>query len=647
VRILGRIAISIVVVAPVLVAQTPTPAPGRGVIVGQVIDAVTGEPILDAIVTLGASSAGGPSALASASAQRVFVDDRGRFAFTGLARGAYAIAASRAGYADGGYGRTKPSGLPSELNLADGAHATDLKIRMWKLATVSGTVLDEAGDPVVGVTVRALQRTFNAGRPRFTAVGVTSASVTDDRGTYRLSELVPGDYLIAVPSVETTIPVAVLDQVLAGPSDAQREIQAELFKATSSFSSQSSPQNQRIGDLILQVQGRVVTPPPVSANGRLAVYPTVFYPSASRLADASLVTLSAGDDRSGLDFHLEPEPSVRVSGTLMGPDGPVKHTAVRLVPPGADALVSDVGPATATAISDAHGAFTLLGVPAGQYEVRAVKVPPPGQAPASGTVIQVGAGATIAPTTGPPPRPSISSSPPTLWAADPLIVGTSDVDNLVVTLRVGARVSGTLVFDGTAPKPDAATLAQGRVTLYPSDGHDTGVDDGQINADGTFMTYGVPPGRYYVVGAQPTGYTLTSITVDGRDVTNVPLEVKDADVTGVILGFTDHPSSLSGTVRMAEGPPDPEASVLVFPTDAREWQTFEARSRFAVRRAGATGAFTILGLPAGDYFVIAMPDASAPGYGDSRAFATLSQSATRITLGKGEVRMLDLRTVRK
>ena len=59
-------------------------------------------------------------------------------------------------------------------------------------------------------------------------------------------------------------------------------------------------------------------------------------------------------------------PSVTVSGVLTGPDGPMAHTALSLVPPGAD--LSDFELAgVATAVTDGRGAFAFLAVVPGEY----------------------------------------------------------------------------------------------------------------------------------------------------------------------------------------------------------------------------------------------------------------------------------------
>ena len=86
---------------------------------------------------------------------------------------------------------------------------------MWKHGVIAGTVVDEAGEPVVGVAVRALIKDVVAGRTRYGNMEVipelVPTATTDDRGMFRLSQLMPGTYVVLVPSTQTTVPAAFLE----------------------------------------------------------------------------------------------------------------------------------------------------------------------------------------------------------------------------------------------------------------------------------------------------------------------------------------------------------------------------------------------------------------------------------------------------
>ena len=70
---------------------------------------------------------------------------------------------------------------------------------------------------------------------------------------------------------------------------------------------------------------------------------------------------------------VTPVPMSKISGTVVGPDGPAANMALHLVP--AESELGTIEVDTATTTTDRNGAFTLLGVPPGQYLLRTMKVP--------------------------------------------------------------------------------------------------------------------------------------------------------------------------------------------------------------------------------------------------------------------------------
>ena len=187
-----QLACLLALVAASAAGQTPPPSPGTGLILGRVVDGTSGRPLGDVTVTL-TPPAQGPGATSS----RVLTSGDGYFLFAGLPRGGYSIAASKGGYVPGAQGKLHPSGSGQPLDLTDGGRLTDVTIPMWRYASVSGTVVDEAGEPLVGVQVRLLRRSIVAGAWRLT---LASTEATDDRGVYRAAQLVPegGDHGIAL-----------------------------------------------------------------------------------------------------------------------------------------------------------------------------------------------------------------------------------------------------------------------------------------------------------------------------------------------------------------------------------------------------------------------------------------------------------------
>jgi hypothetical protein len=266
------------------------------------------------------------------------------------------------------------------------------------------------------------------------------------------------------------------------------------------------------------------------------VYPTMFYPAGATPSAATVVTLRSGEERVGIDMQLRPARAVRVSGTLTGPEGPVPNVAVRLAPAGAEEVTSLTEMNTAATVSDATGAFTLLGVPSGQYTLRVAKVPVPRPSPTNAaptTIIQTPGSMTIVSgSVGgvgslPPPLPS----GPTLWASVPIAVGNRNVSGVAISLQAGARISGRLEFDGVAERPDAEQLQRMSIVIEPAGAPMPGVAasmmlTGRADPGGRFTTVGLVGGRYFVrVGGGPPGWTFKSATFEGRDLADTPLDL--------------------------------------------------------------------------------------------------------------------------
>jgi len=81
----------------------------------------------------------------------VLSDGDGRFAFRSLPKGSYNFTAQKPGFVDGAYGRLRPGGSSQSVDLADGENRGDVKVRLFKFASISGIVVDVAGPTTYAV----------------------------------------------------------------------------------------------------------------------------------------------------------------------------------------------------------------------------------------------------------------------------------------------------------------------------------------------------------------------------------------------------------------------------------------------------------------------------------------------------------------
>jgi len=163
---------AVLVLGVSLAAQAPPQVPRDGVITGQVVDAATGKPVSAVIVSIGGAAI--PQRAGTSPPPRpprILTGGDGRFAFRDLPPGSFTIVAAKAGYAEGASGRRVLGGASQPVVLTTTERSAESTVRIWKNGAIAGTIIDEAGEPLVGLQVLPLRRTFSGGRRRFVPSG--------------------------------------------------------------------------------------------------------------------------------------------------------------------------------------------------------------------------------------------------------------------------------------------------------------------------------------------------------------------------------------------------------------------------------------------------------------------------------------------
>ena len=587
----------------------PQPQIGTGLIAGQVVDATTGKLIPDAAVFVNLRTA--VAARGAAGQPQATVDAQGRFVFGSLPAGNYALNATRPGYL----------GKTIQIILADGDRVLDARIRLTKTATLSGTLRDAAGDPVVGTSVVAMNRTIVNGQQQWV---VANLNHSDDRGIYRISDLSPGDYVVCACGRDS-IP---LDQVLMNALSADPRLLMSL--ATRAISTGTAGMSLDVG---------------------ARTYAPIFHQSSTTLGRATKIALAPGEDKTGVDMTLEIVRATRVSGTATGAPGPIPQQSMRLVPAeyagGGGAMINLFS--LAPVLVQPDGRFDFVPVPPGQYRLIAVYRGSPagagaraggGAAPPAPPAAALGRGAA-----GPPSAP--------YFVDEPITVPETGLTNVAVTLRKAPGITGRIEFRGSTPPPTEAVLTARplAVSLQPVNRLDplaslSGLASGSVNGDATFAVLGALPGKYSVTPVSWPGYSfLKTVTLGGRDITDLPIEVADRDVADLVLTYGDTPlASIAITTNPATtSPPFDDAWALVFPADRKYWtEPAAAQRRFKQAAFTNKGTVTVDGLPAGDYLIVVTTGLDTDWQEMGRLEA-LTRRAQRLTLADGEKKTIEVK----
>jgi hypothetical protein len=240
----------------------------------------------------------------------------GRFRFEHLPAGSYTAHL------------TRPGATTKQVDVRDGATFSGVDFVITGGAAISGTVVDEYGEPIEGAGIRVL-RLRRVG-DRLAAMTIAQARVSDDRGVYRIFGLNPGRYLV---------------------------------------SAEDSPQDLRN---------------PGRSSGTKGGYAPVFYPATTNVREAAPISLDRGD-ATDADIAFRREPTMRVTGTAFDSGGrPVFGAVLLSVSQRSGGIMLEprfvpVGP---------DGTFAFENVPPGDYVLQATS-PFGGVRPEPGKVFQL------------------------------------------------------------------------------------------------------------------------------------------------------------------------------------------------------------------------------------------------------------------
>jgi hypothetical protein len=581
-------------------AAVAQPAPekrakGQATFRGAVLYADTDEPVRRARVALVRLEAlvGDPlaaEALRDDLQRLTATNARGEFVFTKLAAGKYAIAVSAPGivWPGGSAGaslRLDPLGDPElyaeQVIETDGVRGVEKTIRAPRGGAVAGRVTYSDGEPATNVSVGLFSRV----KGEWTRYG--TPVLADDRGRYRVESLPEGEYVV-------------------GASE------ANVFRG----------------------EGRQREP---------VIFFATFHPAATTAAKATPVRVDAGREAGDIDLTISDDLR-RVSGLVKWRrDGrPAANASVRIAPAGRPApgeqpfyIFPGGGPvrimpqvvtphqtgSTLTQTADEDGRWSLENLPDGDYvvTVSATYSKRGGRGNKEGALSPLEA-----------PERFVQKS-------RDLTVAGGDVTGFDVELAEGGRISGQVVYEGTASPPAgfAFIIARPSALSHAYPPPSTTRPDGTFDIDG--LTDSEVHLDAYLQGMER--FYVKSVTgPDGADLLRNPVRVGEGtSLEGVRIVIAGDGASVAGRLRMADGSSAMGASVYLVPADPALWG---ARVRQKRTMTGVEGRFQIDAAP-GDYLLFAA-DSESSLADVSELVTTHAASAVRLTLHPNERREVEL-----
>lgn len=617
----------------------PAPPPvGTAEVAGTVVAADSGRPVRRATVRLTNSTPGAQgirtvvNGVVQGGPLVQTTDDQGFFRFQQLQAGEYTLTASKPGYLPAIYGQKRPgSGTPgTPISLVASQRLEKLSVAIPRGSVLTGTIVDDAGEPAFGVQIRALKYVMRNGAR---VLEQAALGVSDDRGMYRIPALAPGQYVImATPR----------DDAGVSPDLAS----AMNFRAVEAV---------RAGVAANYVEMSIVPPGTPGERGSdsspASGYAPVYYPGATMANAATPVALGLAEERGGLDLRLELAPLGRVAGVVTSADGrPL--TGVQVILEDATQALPGIGTRASRIAAD--GTFAFNDVPPGRYMVTARlggRVQFSANA-AGGSVTRIlvspttSAGSGFSPVPPSPPLPPErgGSQEAPMWAsAEATVIDGSAPVMLTLVLQPSLSVTGRIEFSSASAPP--TDLSRVRVGLTSSTGGRPGESAiGQMTADRDFKIPGVVPGKYRPVVLGLPGWVPKSLEVGGRDVLDFPLDVTDSDIAGAVLTMVEEMGTLSGTLQDSSGRPTANYTVIVAPDDPRFW-TPQSR-RIQATRPSTDGRYTFRNLPAGAYRLVALDDVEPESWFDPEFLRQIVPASIAVTIGERQTTVQDVRISR-
>jgi hypothetical protein len=466
-----------------------------GAVTGVVTDALTHMPVKKAMVTINPN---GPFTK-PVGTQSTTTDASGAFTLSNLQAGKYRMMFQQQNYPQARFG-----GVAKTVEIKAGESAGPMNVELIPGAAVSGHIVDEDGDPIPHCYVQ-----IHPAKNPNQGVPMTGSSGSNQEGEWRAYGIAPGKYILS----------AQCGQVV---------FQARPFSA--------GPD-----------------PPPSRA------YQTQYYPLTSDGKSAQLVELTAGNEKSGIDFQMSPTAVTQIRGAFSPGGADWRGAQVILQLNSVADLGMNGGMNQGVGPNGDKGTFEFRQVFPGSYMLIAFSQ--------GGEENRVGA-----------------------WQR--IDVSDKAVD-VALELKHGIDVSGKIEIETSANTTNKLTPSQINVQLVPQFQFGMPGSGAQVSDDGTFTLKGVMPAPWRLQVNAPTAF-LKAAWLGSTDVTNTPVDLSAGAAGALRIVVSTNTATISGSAPAGE---------QIFAVRIDQDLPFPWSSG---SQADQNGQYKFVGLPPGKYRLVLM-----------------------------------------
>ncbi len=538
--VLRRVLLPVVAVACLRAGGSDTAS-----VSGMVVNDVTGKPIHTALVVLSTTGAKPVDAM-------VLTDSSGSFSFNGVPPGHYYLHADNDGYQHVWFGAPTPDRYPAVLTVTAGEVRQGIALRLRPLASVSGLLLDQDGDPLPNTNVQLLASTWSRGKRTWQP---RNGATSNQRGEFRIHSVAPGRYVLGA-GLQGRQPVSTSSDVSLG--DTQPEM----------------------------------------------TYARVYYPNATRIADAQQIEVKPGADVQDISLSMVAVPTATVNCRIEMPEGLSAETGVQVMFFPRDEVSGALGAANGGYTP--NGTLSIAGLVPEHYRVI--------------TGVQG------------------SSEYRGVEEVD-VRPGSQDV---VLHLTKGARLAGHLELQG----PGAGDIAKYNVVLLAGDSPVFGPNrlSVLVQPDGSFAFPAVMPGIWDIdVQPVPKGGYVKSMKLGDQDVLTEEMNITPGTAAPLNIVVSSQGGVVTGAVKQPENPAAELTGrslpwVLLAPTGRYS----HVLSFFILRAAVRDGTYEIRGITPGSYRAFAFERFDRAYMQDGDFMARIEPLGKPVEVREGEQIHLDL-----